>query len=202
MAQIDINVAVVGGEKLVRLAAALQPRVILKVIGERLKDHVDESFRTRGRGKWKPLAWSTVALRQRGGSVPLQDTGRYRASFVTETDGANYVEIGTNLKAPGGAPLGPIHEFGTGPYTIRIRQARVLAAQMGSGAGGAVQHGPLSFLKSGGGRGRVGTWLFFGKEVHHPGVPARPVLPTKAEAERLIGEAVEGMLERVVEKKA
>ncbi|MDZ4347914.1 MAG: hypothetical protein U1E51_36365, partial [Candidatus Binatia bacterium] len=87
--------------------------------------------------------------------------------------GQTFVEVGTNLKTPSGLSLGKIHEFGTGPYTIRVKRAKVLAAQT-----------------------RAGGWLFFGKEVHHPGIPARPVLPTKAVAERLVQQTLDAMLAR------
>ena len=172
MTTITINVTgMAAAAKISRLAQAVGPKIILKVIGQRLLSYVDESFRTRGRGTWKPLSPLTLETRQHGGDVPLQDSGRYRQSYVQESDGASYVEVGTSLKGANGAPLGPIHEHGTGPYTIRVRNARVLAA-----------------------RRRTGGWLFFGKEVKHPGVPARPVLPNQHTAERLVGDVVEGML--------
>lgn len=156
-----------------RLIAAVQPSAVLKVIGLRLASFVDESFKTRGRGGWRPLAASTLALRARGGDAPLQDTGRYKMSFVSETDNSTYVEVGSNIKTADGAPLALIHEKGTGPYTIRVKQARMLAAKT-----------------------RAGTWMIFGREVHHPGVPARPVLPTVQQAETILKPVVEGMLER------
>ncbi len=156
-----------------RLLAAVQPAVVLKIIGMRLMEFVGESFKTRGRGGWRPLAASTLALRARGGDVPLQDTGRYRQSFVSETDSSTYVEVGTNLKTASGIPLAAIHEKGTGPYTIRVNRARVLAAKT-----------------------RAGTWMIFGREVHHPGIPARPVLPTVPQAEQILKPVLEGMLER------
>lgn len=150
---------------------------ILKVLGIRFLDHVNESFRTRGRGTWRPLAPSTMALRGRGGDVPLQDSGDYRKSFVQQT-GTDFVEVGTNQRTAGGAPLGEIHEFGTRPYTIRaIRNKRGLMA-----------------------RTRGGTWIFFGREVHHPGVPARPVLPTLNEANTVIQETILGIYRQIIEK--
>ena len=101
---------VVVREKLTKLSKVVQPSVVLRVIGFRLMSWVDESFKTRGRGKWAPLAWSTLALRQRGGDQPLQDTGRYKQSFVTETDQNTYVEVGTSLKTASGLVLAKIHE--------------------------------------------------------------------------------------------
>ena len=84
------------------------------------------------------------------------------------------MEVGSNIQTPDGRSLAKIHEFGTGPYTIRVKRARVLAAQT-----------------------RFGNWLIFGKEVQHPGIPARPVLPTKAVGERLVQETINAMLARI-----
>ena len=152
----------------------LEPRVLLALIGARFLSYADESFRTNGRGKWKPLSQLTLLLRKHGGNQPLQDSGRYKQSFVQVSDHQTYVEVGTNLKTGTGLSLGRIHEFGTGPYTIRAQKAHGLAAQT-----------------------RAGAWLHFGKEVRHPGIPARPVLPPKAVAERLAKETLEAILSRV-----
>ena len=182
MTTVTINVtALAAREKIERLSAAIGAKPILKVIGLRLLSYVDESFKTHGRGAWRPLAPLTLAMRARGGDQPLQDTGRYKQSFVSEsggpgkdyqTDDLTFVEVGSNVKTPSGIPLGKIHEFGTGPFVIRVKKARSLAARL-----------------------RDGTWVNFGKQVNHPGVPARPVLPTAATAERLVVETVTEMLE-------
>lgn len=178
MASLRIEIeTTVGQKKIARLLRVVEPKTILTVVGGRFLSFVDESFRTKGRGQWPPLAPTTVALRKRGGSNPLQDSGDYKKSFIQETDGKTYVEVGTNLKLPSGHLLGKIHEMGTGPYTIRVKRARVLAAQA-----------------------RAGNWFFFGKQVQHPGIPARPVLPTKAVAERLVQQVLDGML-AVADKK-
>jgi phage gpG-like protein len=178
-----------------RLIAAVEAPVVLKLVGARFMSYVDESFRTAGRGKWKRLSWSTLALRKRGGDQPLQDTGMYKQSFTQESDSATFVEVGTNFKTPSGAPLGKIHEYGTGPYIIRLRSAKVLAAHIGSGAHGAGEHGPIGLISS----RRETRWLFFGKEVKHPGIPPRPVLPeNEGEAETILRPTIEGALERAV----
>ena len=182
MATVTIAVtSIAAQEKIKRLAAAIGPGPILKVIGMRLLSYVDESFKTHGRGTWRPLAELTLAMRKRGGDQPLQDTGRYKQSFVSEsggpgkdyeTDNRTFVEVGSNIKTPSGIPLGKIHETGTGPFVIRVKNAKNLGARL-----------------------RDGTWINFGKEVNHPGIPARPVLPTQATAERLVVETVTEMLE-------
>lgn len=185
MTTATINVtALAAREKIARLAKAVGPTVILKVVGLRLLSYVDESFKTKGRGTWRPLSPLTLTMRARGGDQPLQDTGRYKQSFVRdvggragpgtdyETDDRTFVEVGSNVKTPSGIPLGKIHEHGTGPFVIRVKQARTLAARL-----------------------RSGEWINFGKQVNHPGIPARPVLPTAATAERLVFETVDEMIQ-------
>lgn len=192
--------SLIAKERLERALAAIQVQPLLKRIGERLKGFVDESFRTRGRGAWAPLAWSTVAMRAHGGSVPLQDTGSYKQSWTSRTfvtpDGG-YAEVGTAK-----TPLAFWLEYGTGtfagkgPYTIRIRNAKVLAARFGGGAGQFQMLGGGAVLRG----GKNANWVFFGKEVQHPGIPGRPVLPTTAEGEKLLDEVVKGVEDQIAGK--
>ncbi len=185
MPSIQISIDTTAGQaKIERLLKAVEPRTVLDVIGARLLSYVDESFRTRGRGQWQALSPLTLEMRKRGGDMPLQDTGRLKGSYVGEqgrpgtdysTDGQTYVEVGSNVKTASGLSLAKIHEYGTGPYTIRVKRAKVLATQL-----------------------RSGTWMFFGKQINHPGIPARPVLPSQAVAEKLIQETIDGMLVRAI----
>lgn len=181
MPAIEIKIEnTVGGDKVARLLRAMEPRTMLDAIGNRFLGYIDESFRTRGRGRWAPLAASTLELRQHGGDAPLQDTGKYKQSFTpARTDGQTYVEVGSNRKTPSGIPLINIHEFGTGPFTIGVRTAKVLAA-----------------------RTRAGGWMIFGKTVNHPGIPARPVLPDERTAEKLVQDTTDALLQRAIDKGA
>jgi phage gpG-like protein len=202
MATVTIQVDAFAPQKAIQqLVVAVGPSLVLNLVGGRLLEFVEESFRTRGRGKWKPLSWSTLALRSRGGDAPLENTGRYHQSFVQESDNSTFVEVGTNLKtmpttsSKGGVPLGPIHEYGTGPYIIRVRNARMLMAQTGSRAFGGA--GPVGML----GSRRVSNWMIFGKMVRHPGIPARPVLPgSPAEAEAILQPVIMESLKRAVDE--
>lgn len=180
MAKVTISViSAIGKAKLERMIYAIGPAPMLKVVGARIMSYIDESFRTNGRGQWPPLRPSTLAMRQSGGDQPLQDTGRYKQSFVTETDGKTYVEIGSSLKTPSGIPIAGIHEKGTPPFVIRAKNAKILAAQT-----------------------RGGNWVRFGSIVHHPGIPARPVLPTQAQAEQLVQGTVNEMVEMAAKEGA
>lgn len=170
---IDIN-TLVGQAKLDALLRVTSPAAILKIIGIKLREWVDESFNTDGRGKWRPLAPSTVMFRRANSSKPLQDEGHYRASWQVASDHKTWVEIGSSLKTKTGVSLPKIHEFGTAPFRIpRTGMARMLAAQT-----------------------PTGEWVRFGRVVNHPGIPARPVLPTKEQADRLVQNVVDGMLKR------
>lgn len=186
MSGFRIEVSVKRDEKFNRIAEMLRsPRGLLLAIGARFMSYIDESFRSQGQhagfntSRWKPLAWLTVAMRPRGGSAPLQNTGAYRQSFVQSTDGESFVEAGTNK-----VPLAYWMEHGTSPYTIRPVRARVLAARLPSGPLGLIPTNRMS-----------GMWFIFGKEVHHPGITARPVLPTKEIGEQLAQQVIDGYLE-------
>lgn len=155
-----------------RVNAALAPAVLLRIIGARLSSFVDESFRTRGRGQWMSLAPSTIQIR--GSAPPLQRSPRYKQSFVTKTDDRTYVEIGSNH------PAAEFQEWGTGiwgargsTYTIRAKNAKTLAAALPGGG-----------------------FIIFGPVVEHTGVPARPVLPTRAEVDRILPPVINAILEK------
>lgn len=190
MLRIDLDV-LKPRAMLERVKQALGPRLLLKVIGERFRNYIAESFDTHGRGRWRPLAWSTVAQRTGGVGNPLVDTARYRNSFVAETDGQNWVEVGSNLKTVGGIPLAPIHEHGTGPYTIEVKSKQTLAAPLGS---------VIGFINSRkmSGTSKAPGFVAFGPKVNHPGVPARPVLPDQQTAERLAAEVLDDALKRAL----
>jgi len=190
MATISVSVTTSPAQaKIGRLLKAVTPETLLTVIGGRLLSYVDESFRTRGRGQWKPLSPLTLLMRQHGGDMPLQDTGQLKASYVQETDNQTYVEIGSNQKVPGGIlSLAAIHEYGTsGPYPIHSQTRR-------DTKGNVTRKGGFASLAA---KLRDGGYIFFGPIVMHPGVPARPVLPAKAVADRLIQQTLDEMLRRV-----
>lgn len=174
---IQINVEhEIGHQKMKRLLESIQPRAITKVLALRFQSWLDESFDKQGRHdgfstpQWKALAATTLALRKRGGDKPLLDTGNYMRSWKVVSDNSTYVKMGTEM-----VPLAEWHEYGTKPYTIRVRRARQLMAKM-----------------------RSGGWIFFGKEVQHPGLPARPVLPNMRVARQLVERTMEAMLQKVI----
>lgn len=196
--QISVNTTL-GQAKIERLLKAVEPRTLLNVIGARLLFHVNESFNTRGRGAWAPLSPLTLALRKRGGDMPLQDTGRLKGSYVSEqggpgtdysTDGQTYVEVGSNVKTPGGKySLAKIHEYGAviepipgkfWQYSYTTKKGRTVNVKR-----------PTMLVL-----GKIGDQLIFSKRVV---IPPRPVLPSQAAAEKMIQETVDGMLSRIAQ---
>jgi hypothetical protein len=147
----------------------LAPVVVLKVIGQRYLQWIDDNFRDRGTEKrWAPLRPLTLQTRKHGGDAPLQDTGSLRQSFVESINaGAGSVRVGTEKV------IASYQHEGTHPYVIVPRTARALAARLGGGG-----------------------FIMFGKRVNHPGLPERRLIPSKALAEKLAVETFEGMIER------
>ena len=156
-----------------RLQEGLRPRPLLQLIGLRLLSFIDRKFATAGAAaggpSWAPLRPSTLEQRKRGGDAPLQDSGFYRQSFTMQVEEPNSVWVGSRV------PYGEYQEYGTRPYEIVATRAKVLAAQL-----------------------RAGGWAVFGKRVHHPGLPARPVLPDPSAIERFIESETQNYLEHVL----
>lgn len=159
----------------------MSPTDILKTIGLRQKSWVLRNFKLRGRLNkiWPELSEGTIESRRRRSSAPLQDTGHLRRSFEMEIFGADSVEVGTNIE------YAKFHEEGTRPFIIRAKSKKALT----------IPHplGPRDF-KKGKLRGKSG---FFAQSVNHPGIPARPMLPSKKIAEKLAVQMIEARLKKV-----
>jgi phage gpG-like protein len=158
-----------------RTQQALEPGPLLEAVGERLLAWVSENFRRRGIEKpWPPLKPSTVAGRRKrkgsGVSQPLQATGRLAQSFTYEIAG-RAVKVGTrDVRALW-------HHYGTSPYEITVKPSGRPARR------NARRKGALHFV------GSAGRDVFR-REVRHPGLPARPLVPSPALARRLAEEAL------------
>lgn len=68
--------------------------------------------------------------------------------------------------------IAPFHQYGTSPYSIKPRQ------------GGAL-------------RFKTANGMVFTKDVNHPGLPARSMLPTKAVAEQVAVRSVEAIVDMI-----
>jgi phage gpG-like protein len=165
-----------------RAQQALDPAPLLEAIGARLLAWVDENFRRHGAERpWAPLKPSTIAGRRRGkGSgapQPLRDTGRLAQSFVREITG-HTVWVGTRDQRA------PWHHYGTAPYRITTKPPG-RPARRNPGRRGA-----LRFV------GPSGEYVFR-REVQHPGLPARPLIPSARLARELAEGVVAAYIRRV-----
>ncbi len=171
-------------DTMARLSRKVESRAYLETLGLRILAWVDENFRAGGlEHPWVPLSPNTIASRRQGSGAgsaqPLRDTGRMAQSFVYELDpGGRSVWVGTRDEKA------QWHQEGTRPYIIRPVRAKMLRFITAS------PQGPKS--KRGG-----GGFFAFAKEVHHPGIPARPLLPTPGLARDLAVEVMEGFVQEL-----
>lgn len=187
-------------------------------MGVQVMRWIDQNFRAEGvETKWKPLAASTIFARRKGSSEILQDTGRHlKASFSFRADATEAV-----IGSP--SPLARWHHFGTDPYTIRPKKAKALkfvAAPMSSLKTGKVRTalvrrkkgtpkvGVVSAkaassagLKIPKGRGDLQS-VIFATVVHHPGLTARPLLPSKSAAETIAFRVLDGYIKERLKTQA
>lgn len=176
--QIDISANTSQAEeRLGKIQRAFERPVFLGIVGERFKAWVNENFRKGGTEvPWRPLSPNTIAGRRGGGAgaQPLRDTGRLAQSFDYRVF-PEEVWIGTeDAKAVW-------HHLGTAPRTVTTsppgRPSRTDPKRPGA----------LMFMTPAG--------PVFRRSVRHPGLPARPLLPSKDLARRL----AQGVLEAYVE---
>jgi phage gpG-like protein len=150
-----------------------------RLVGDTFRESFKKNFQEGGRPRWQGAAPSTsfrkqlkrqtrlaqmgdaaftrridrmvkIALARRSKGL-LVDTGAYRSSFIEKGDTYHVEKVDKNSITIGSSHPLTLHEAGTKPYVIRPRRAKSLRW--------------------------VGMYgqIFFAKEVHHPGVPARPV---------------------------
>lgn len=193
-----------GVERLLRRAQDVleSPRPVLAAMGTEVEAFIDQTFVAGGRPKWAPLKPSTLAGRRGGkkasNSKPLQDNGRLRASFEVKALTDNRVEVGSDDERA------IWHHFGTNPYDIVAGPGKVLAfpavvtdisgfglvegqrSLRGLTKARATGRGSFIVPKGRRVRGRKPGQavlpfkgkLTFRHKVHHPGLPARRILPT------------------------
>lgn len=87
--------------KLTKVGSDLRP--VLTAIGETLVESTKLRFRDSKAPDgthWRPLSPVTIALRRKGSSQPLMDTGLLRSS-ITRVVGVRDVVVGTNVRYAG-----------------------------------------------------------------------------------------------------
>ena len=167
--------------KLKDAGARVNEQQLLLAIGQRQLRWINDNFKAGGIEKrWKPLASSTVYSRRKGSNVPLQDRGTMRQSFNVKL-GRGSVKVGSQLYYTA------YHEDGTGKYIIRPKEKKALAFASPKGS-------------STKGKGKNRKAYVFTKIVHHPGVPARPMLPSLELARRMAVETANNIVSKYMER--
>ena len=146
-------------------------RAYLKLIGERFLAWINENFRKAGAEQsWKPLSPNTVAARRKGkgaGSAQPLRDTGRMAQSFVARIGADQVWVGTEDRKA------VFHQFGTRSYVIRPKQAKA-----------------LRFATAGKG-------VIYRRVVRHPGIQARPLLPSPQLAERLAQEVLRAYVDEL-----
>lgn len=179
MADISIKLDVRGVPQLTRtldrLTRKLQSRTDLNARWAVLTlNWINRNFATEGGmvGGWKPLSPNTLAARRKGSGRILQDTGRLRGSFIPRWNDKE-ASVGSAIS------YSRFHEEGTKPYVIKPKGNYPLRFKVAKGAG-TVQ----SKVLKGGKKISLHTFkgeYAFAREVHHPGLPVRKILPRPGE---------------------
>lgn len=171
--KIHLGADVLAARRMLRqVGADMAPSKLLAIVGSRHLRWVNENFRAEGlEHSWERLAMSTIESRRKGrgrGSARILRNTGRLAQSFTMQVRATSVEVGTNIV------YAKWHEKGTDPYTIRPKD-------------------PSGVLAWGG-----NPPTRFAKFVNHPGLPARPMLPSKRLAEQLATEALRNYAQAVV----
>jgi len=192
---------------LLRLHASLENlQPVHERIALQLWKWIQKNFQEGGTERpWAPLKEGTILGRRRKSSVPLQDSGRLRQSFT-------YRATATEAVVGSADPRAEWHHKGTAPYTIYPRNKKALAFPSPHGKVKSAV-GTQKFLR-GEKRGKGGFTTFRGagrskkdfarlpflvvKKVRHPGLPARPLLPSPGVAQDIAVKTVAGYIRDVL----
>jgi phage gpG-like protein len=155
-------------QRLAAVGRILNPREMMEAIGFRWLRWVNENLREAGVDQqWPPMSPNTILVR------PTRMSDRHFSSRYLSRLSQSFVANVTDTTVEVGTEqeYADYHHFGTRPYDIYPRTAKF-----------------LKFRTTGGWR--------FAKVVHHPGLPARALLPTKDVAERITQELLNAYAER------
>lgn len=174
----------------------LHDRIGIAVVG-----WIDKNFKSQGLEKpWKPLRPSTEFAKRKAG-VGAKALAGLRA-WVTHKPTDKHVVVGFPPESPA-----KYHHYGTkGPYEIRPKNKKALRFLMppfSSIATGQMRTvltpRPGGMPKVGMAKGNKQSWLFTTKVIH-PGLPARPLLPSIQRAEEIAKAVIEDALTEIVRK--
>lgn len=178
--QINLRVEMAQAQRaLSKLKKTLNKREYLKLVGTQLLRWVNENFKAEGlEKKWAPLSPNTIIGRRKEGrgAKILQDTGGLRKSFIDKVSKqGQWVAVGTQDKKA------QWHHFGTKPYIIKPRTKKMLRF-------------PVTAVD--GGKG-----FAFARQVNHPGLPARPLVPSESRGREIAVEELKNYI-KVITKEA
>lgn len=165
-------------KRLQAMRSVLTDKEILTALGLRVTKWVDDNFREQGRlgdTAWRPLRRSTIYAK--GSSGILVDRGHLKRSFRVRV-------LGSRLEVYTPIFYAKFHEEGTSPYIIAPKRAGGLLA---------FPH-PDGFARFRARRGGVKNHIL-AKVVHHPGLPRRPMMPSRRIAQRLLNESSKGIVD-------
>lgn len=153
------------------LRSGINERQLLNAVGLRHVEWVTENFESEGRLSGRP--WRPLSRN----TIAQRRKG---SSRILQDSGRMRASFDHRVGAHAvevGTPskIAEIHQDGAGPFTIRARPGKT-----------------LSFMAEG---GRV-----FAKTVHHPGLPARPMLPTVPKSTRITTELLERIFDDLAHK--
>ena len=173
MIKVSID-ATLGIARVKKLKEFFTSEDLLNIVRYRVLAWVNENISKEGiETHWRPLSFLTLLLKGDHSAKPLQSFGK---SVTSRIEGNNTVWVGWPAERQ---RLAKIHHSGTRPYTITVKNAKVLAARV-----------------PGGGR----NWIVFGPIVHHPGIPARPLVPSGTYARKMIIETLNKAIAKAVKE--
>lgn len=194
-ASVQVRVLVPDLDRLSKTLSDMRP--VFAAVGMELLKEIGKNFEQQGVwAKWAPLRPNTIAGRRAGNSSKaLQASGRLRASFRSEAT-KDQVRVGSPLV------IAKYHEEGRGEpvgnpgWTIRPKLRKALAFVVAAGGQSLEGMGKGKGISVAEMRGKFKSYgfqkrsaKFMGKanfavvqSVHHPGYPARKMLPHPSRA--------------------
>lgn len=173
------------------LGQALTPQKLLTAIGLRQLAWTDQWIKSAGNDTWKRMSWNTIASKP--GRPALNNfSSRYVArltqSMTSEVNAdKGTVDVGTNEQ------YAKWQSEGTKPYIISPKAADgVLVFKVFGGAYGTFKGksgSGIKFFKD----------VVFAREVHHPGIPARRLIPTEEVGLRLAQETIQAAVDKAMQ---
>jgi len=181
MIGLEISIDTKEATKLfIRFGQKFSPSVMLKLIGIKHLNWINANFRAGGlESQWKPLSPNTIAARRQGGgsgsAQTLRDKGELSQSFTIGHPKNIFVLDVNTIRVGTQVSYASYQHFGTGPYIIRPRNKKFLMFKTAQG-------------------------VRFAREVHHPGLPQRRLLPSEVLAQQMAAGELDAYIKTSIEQ--